>query len=109
MSWQHKNLAAGRWYNLSLIEQMGNIGSEISRAVRWQNKDEKLYQNSIERALELLDLTIKDSRWRMRLKEPMRVRELLCSAMLDNKEYKTSLKDLERYFFYFALAARVNK
>ncbi len=109
MAIQHKNLAAGGWQKLSLMEQMANIGSEISRALHWQNKDEKLYKNAINRALELLDLTISDPRWHGRLKEIVRTRELLCDAILGGKEYKTSLKDLDRYFFHFALAARVNR
>lgn len=109
MAIQHKNLAAGGWQKLSLMEQMGNIGSEISRALHWQNRDEKLYKNAINRALELLDLTISDPRWRNRLKEIVRAREVFCDAIYGGKEYKTSLKDLDRYFFHFALAARVNR
>ncbi len=109
MAIQHKNLAAGGWQKLSLMEQMANIGSEISRALHWQNKDEKLYKNATNRALELLDLTISDLRWQNRLKEIVRTRELLCDAILGGKEYKTSLKDLDRYFFHFAVAARINR
>lgn len=109
MTIQHKNLAAGGWQKLSLMEQMGNIGSEISRALNWRDKDQKIYENAIDRALELLDLTISDPRWQNRLKEIVRTRELLGDAILGGKEYKTSLKDLDRYFFHFALAARVNR
>lgn len=107
MTVQHKNLAEGAWNQLSLVEQMANIGSEISRAVNWRDKDEKLYKNAIDRALELLDLTIQDVRWRARLKEIVRARELLCDAILGGKEYGASIKDLNRYFFCFALAARI--
>ncbi len=38
MSYQHKDLAAGRWSQLSLIEQMANIGSEVERALNWRIK-----------------------------------------------------------------------
>ncbi|MBI4055627.1 MAG: hypothetical protein HY402_05805 [Elusimicrobia bacterium] len=58
------------------------------------------------RALELLDLSIRDGRWRRRLKELTRARELLCDAWLGGREYRTELEDLNRYFFHFALAAR---
>ena len=105
---QHKNLAAGGWQRLSLAEQLGNIGSETSRALNWRDKDQKSYENAIDRALELLDLTIGDPRWQNRLKEIVRTRELLCDATLGGKEYKTSLKDLDRYFFHFALATRLH-
>lgn len=106
---QHKNLAAGKWKTLSLIEQMANIGSEISRALRWQNKDEKLFKNAIDRAFELLDLTIQDFRWHNRLKELVRVREVLVDAILGGREYNSSLEALNHYFFHFALAARMNR
>ena len=107
MTIQHKNLAAGGWQKLSLVQQLGDIGSETSRALNWRDKDQKSYENAIYRALELLDLTISDPRWKNRLKEIVRVRELLCDAVLGGKEYKTSLKDLDRYFFHFAFAARI--
>ena len=109
MSIQHKNLATGQWQKLSLVEQLGNIGSEISRALNRRDKDQKSYDNAIDRALELLDLTISDPRWQNRLKEIVRTRELLCDAILGGKEYKTSLNDLDRYFFHFAFAARLSR
>ena len=31
MSVQHRELAGGRWKQLSFIEQMGKIGSEVER------------------------------------------------------------------------------
>jgi len=106
---QHENLAAGKWFELSLVEQMAHIGSEISRALHWQNKDEKLYTNAINRALELLDLTIRDPHRRGQLKEIVRARELLGDAIFGGELYGTSLNDLDRYFFHFGLAARVLK
>lgn len=109
MSVQHKNLAAGKWYTLSLMEQMANIGSEISRAAHWQNKDKELFKSATDRAFELLDFTIQDNRWRNRLKEIVRIREILADAILGGHEYKSSFESLDRYFFYFALAARVHR
>ena len=62
---------------------------------------------AFERALALLDLTLEDPRWRKRLFEIARARELLCAAMLlGEREYGTSLEDLDRYFLAFAVAAR---
>jgi len=102
-------MTSDNWQKLSFYEQMGNIGSEISRALNWRYKDQKSYDNAITRAFELMDLTIADSRWRLRLKEIVRVRELLTDAMFGGREYKTTFEDLNRYFFNFALAARINK
>lgn len=109
MKIQHKNLAKGKWQELSFMEQMGNIGSEISRAINWQGKDQKFFEAAIDRAFELIDLTIEDLRWRGRLKEIGRARELLADALLGGKEYNSALKDLNRYFFQFAFASRLRK
>ena len=55
---QHQELAEGRWAKLPLALQMGNIGSEVSRSLKWYKKNEKRFQVSFERALELFDLSI---------------------------------------------------
>jgi len=49
----HKNLGAGRWYELSLAQQLGNIGSEISRAKLAQNKDDARFWGAVARGQEL--------------------------------------------------------
>jgi len=105
----HKELAKGKWFQLSLCEQLGNIGSEVNRALRWQDKDQNNFEGAINRTLELFDLTLKDPRWKGRLREIARARELFCDAVTGGKEYKSSLKDLDRYFFSYAFCARSKK
>lgn len=109
MKFQHKDLASGRWQKLSLAEQMANIGSEVSRAIHWQEKDKKLFWGAIERALELFYLTVADPRRHNQLKELTRLREIFCDAVLGGKEYGSRLQDIEHYFFYFALYSRKAK
>ncbi|MBI5346899.1 MAG: hypothetical protein HZB76_07150 [Chlamydiae bacterium] len=110
MSFQHKSLAEGRWFTFSLAEQLGNIGSEVSRAITATAKgDKKRFENAILRAFELFELTISDPRWRRRLKELTRARELFCDAISGGSEYGTTLEDLNKYFFYFAIAARLHR
>jgi hypothetical protein len=41
MKFLHKNLAEGKWFKLSFIEQMANIGSEVERAILHKNKSNK--------------------------------------------------------------------
>lgn len=106
----HKELASGRWYKLSLVEQLGNIGSEIHRAVIFKQKDEARYMSACDRALELMDFTLGDHRWNVsRLRELARIREMICDAMLGGKEYGSTFEYLDNYFFAFAFAARVRK
>ena len=102
----HKNLASGRWQELSLVEQLGNIGTEVSRVQRWFNKDKKSYDNAVLRTLELFDLTLSDSRWKGHLKEIVRTREVFCDIVSGSNEYKSSFEDLEEYFYHYAFAAR---
>lgn len=103
----HKNLAEGRWHAFSLSEQMGNIGSEVSRAGKQQGKDARLFQTATDRALELFDLTLEDSRWKGRLREIGRAREVFCDAISGGKEYGSTLVGMQKYFDYFGIAARL--
>lgn len=103
MKFYHEDLAKGRWHKLPLAEQLANIGSEVSRATRWKEKDNNLFWGAVERAMELFYLTIADMRWRNRLKELTRLREVFCDAVLGGEEYGSTLHSLEKYFFYFAI------
>lgn len=105
----HKNLAQGRWEEFSLAEQLGNVGSEVGRAVSWRGKNEENFRASFMRALELMDLTIRDPRWKHRLKELARTREVMSGIFAGVEEYSIKLEDLDKYFFAFAVAARLKK
>ncbi len=103
----HKEAAKGKWFRMSLMEQLGNIGSEVGRAARAQGKDGHRFHQAVERALDLFDLTMEDQRWieGQRLREIARVREVFCDTIYGEKQYSTTLADLERYFMWFAFAA----
>lgn len=109
MEHQHKTLATGQWFQLSLYEQLGNVGSEVGRAKKWQNKNQKLFEGAFFRAMELLSLTIDDKRWKFRLKELCRAKEVLGDAYFGGKLYNSDFTSLEKYFNHFAVAARNNK
>ncbi len=107
MTIQHKDLAAGRWQELSFLEQMANIGSEVERALKWREKNNPDYSaRACERALELLDLTLDDQENRPHLKEIARVRETLVDYFLGSNQFGSSEKTWRRYFLEFAYAAR---
>lgn len=107
--YQHREQAAGKWGGFSLAEQLGNVGSEVGRMLRWKDRDQQLATAAFTRALELIDLTLADARWRHRLREIARARELLCDAAGGGGEYGTTLEDLDRYFLAFAVAARARR
>ena len=102
----HKHLAAGRWFELSLSEQLGNIGSEYNRAIAANRKgDQERYQNACDRTLELCELTIDDPRWRGKptLKELCRLNEEVARTLVDEGRPD---RRLQSYFDGHAYAAR---
>jgi len=108
MNYQHQQLAAGRWKELSFFEQMANVGSEVERTIQWRAKNNPDYsQKAFERALELLDLTIADGKNKKRLKELTRVREALADYFAFDNIYKSTDRDWQDYFLAFNFAARV--
>lgn len=107
IKYQHRNLAEGKWLELSLVEQLANVGSEVHRTISWKSKGDLEYsQKAFERALELLDLTITDPKNIGRLKELTRVRECLVDYFIYDNIYGSSDEKWENYFYAFASAAR---
>ena len=105
----HKELAAGRWFELTLFEQLGNIGSEYHRASRAHQKgDADRYRNACDRTLELLELSIDDERWRGKpaLRELCRLNEEVARTLVDEERPDPGLQN---YFDGHAYAARLAK
>jgi len=93
---------------MTLAEQLGNVGSEYERAVRWRQRNEMPhFDRAFERMLELLDLTIADQRWKNhRLRELVRLREVVCEELCSGNVSRTG--SLRKYFMDFAILARRN-
>lgn len=101
----HKDLAAGRWSQMSLAQQLGNIGSEVYRAGKQQDKDKNLFDKAVERALELFDLTMMDKRWNGRKKEIGRAKDVFCDAVFGGREYGSTFQNIQKYFDEFGFIA----
>lgn len=104
----HKGLTKRRWSELSFFEQMANVGSEVERTIKWKNRDSEYARLAFERALELLDLTIGGAKDLPRLKELVRVRELLTDYFEFDNIYGSSDEKWQKYFYSFNFAARNN-
>lgn len=102
---QHKELAAsGRWAAMPFWEQMANIGSEVSRALRWREKGRKDRMDAaVDRCLELSDLTDALQRGPRR-RELLRAREILCDFFLGENMYQSTGDQIQKYYDAFALA-----
>ena len=98
-----------RWFNLSLSEQLANIGSEVERTILWRRKNNPEYsQKAFERGLELTDLTLADPKNRQRLRELSRLREVLADYFFGQNEYGSSASLWQKYFLAFNYKARLH-
>jgi hypothetical protein len=104
----HADLAAGRWWTLTLAEQLANAGADVGRAIRARDAGNAVrFEGALDRALELLDLTMADRRWAgPRLREIARVREVVCDFLVGDNVYGSTAESIERYFLAYAWAAR---
>jgi hypothetical protein len=104
---RHASLAEGRWHELSLLNQLANIGSEFGRSTRaLSSGNDKRFAAAFERCLELFDLTLADDRWCMRRREVARAREVICDFLVGDNTYRSTANSLDAYFLAFAVAAR---
>ena len=103
---EHKKSATD-WGRHSISYQMGNIGSEVSRALKNQSKPSR-FQGAFNRALELFDLTIDDLAQKQqpsRLREVCRAREEFCDYFNGNS-IGTDPQKIQKYYDQFAILAR---
>lgn len=100
-----------KWQMLTLAEQLGNVGSDFDRALKWKSKDQQqLFMSAAGRALEQLDLTLTNSSLHgLRRREISRVRETMCEELFGQSGTASSAKRLSRYFLAMASLARINR
>ena len=97
-----------KWAKMTMFEQMGNIGSEVGRALSAKARGDASSMNSaMYRGLDLIDIT--SALWARdypyRNKELLRAREQLVQSITTSNQDKT----LEAYFMNFAVAARLDR
>ena len=101
-----------KWSKMSIFDQMGNISSEVGRAINAKKQDNKEDMvNAVNRALDLFDATLDE----LTRTKSIRLREVIASKdqflNLINKENPSTneLDSLDRYFTQYAIAARINR
>ena len=97
-----------RWAQLSIFEQMGNISSEVGRAINATRAGkEKRAQGAIDRAVDLLDATVEVlvEQKSPRVKEVLRAREEFLRLFFDGT-FEEDADKIAHYFNSFAIAAR---
>jgi len=98
-----------RWAQFTIFEQMGNIGSEVGRAINAKRSgNAERLEGAINRALDLFSATvevlIKDKSQAHRAKEVLRARDEFLSLFYDDRFDEAD--KIEDYFMQFAYVAR---
>lgn len=103
MNKYHPNLTLTKWRSIPKSTQILNIASEFSRAKNWlKKKDDQEVKNCLNRALELMDLSVEDKKWRASLKELLRFRELLAEFYIQKDKDEDYFKKLFRVWLNFS-------
>jgi len=101
-----------RWAELTFYEQMGNIGSEVGRAInahRYGNAARET--RAIDRAIDLFSATVEvliNTEYSYRLKEVLRARDEFLRLFFDDT-FDKDAANIERYFMDFAFLARADR
>jgi hypothetical protein len=106
----NNHVDVSRWQNLTIFEQMGNIGSEVGRAISAARRGNDTAKNgAIARALDLFSATADGlSRQKSpRLCEILRARDQFLSLFFADNF--ADADKVENYFMQFAIAARRNR
>ena len=98
------------WVKLDIFEQMGNIGSEVGRAIKaHRSGNAKREQGAFDRALDLMDATVYSlvcNHKRARAREVLLAREEFARLFFD-ETFDQDADAIERYFMNYAVAARL--
>jgi len=91
-----------RWERLTILEQMGNIGSEVGRTLKLKQRNED-FEPALIRALDLFDATVEllIQKKSHRVKEVLRSKDQFLKAL-----FVADDPAIETYFMQFAIAAR---
>ncbi|MBQ6154524.1 hypothetical protein IJJ27_03630 [bacterium] len=110
--YQHGQELVNQWSTMPFHLQMGNIGSEVSRALKAQIKGKQQRMlSACYRGLELFDLAINAAcdHYRQhpesgRLKELCRAREEFCDYFFADNSWGTDSVAMQRYYDQFVTA-----
>ena len=93
----HKNLTIEKWNDFGTTKQILMIANELNRAEHSARKDdEKEVINAIERAFELIDLTISVACKKNMVRELLRFREMLALEFAKEKKSAAGINSLQK-------------
>ncbi len=111
LNYIHSAEARKDWQARPITYQMGNIGSEVSRSLKWTAKgNQPRADKAIDRALELFDFTIESNlNNHARLTEILKAREEFCDYFFGNNSWHTDPTKMQKYYDGFAMIDRLKQ
>ena len=105
----HSAEARKDWLSRPITYQMGNIGSEVSRSLKWTQKgNQTRAAKAIDRALELFDFTIESNiQNHARLTEILKAREEFCDYFFGDNSCHTDPAKMQKYYDGFVMIDRL--
>lgn len=109
LNYIHSKAAHTDWLEKPITYQMGNIGSEVSRALKWTDKgNQPRADKAIDRALELFDFTIEANlKNHARLTEVLKARDEFCEYFFGDNPYHTTPIAMQKYYDGFVMMDRL--
>ncbi len=101
-----------RWANMNILDQMGNISSEVGRSIKAKRQDNSEdFEAAVARALDLFDATtdILIQQKSVRVKEVLRAKDQFLHAVYDPDATLDDQNSIDRYFTQYAIASRINR
>ena len=74
-----------RWQNFSKNEQLRHIASEVKRASLYEKENPELSRGILERGLDLVDLSLEDTKWKDNLRLLLLLRNLLAESYVGKR------------------------
>jgi hypothetical protein len=100
-----------RWARFNIFEQMGNIGSEVGRSLKYKKNRPAEFELALIRALDLFDATVEDllRQKSPRINEVLRSKDQYLQIALEPNPSQADIDSIESYFMQFAIAVRLQR
>jgi hypothetical protein len=104
----YDSITLERWSKLLFEEQMGNMGPDIDRVIRWKKEGNlESSTGAFQGVLQLLDLTMQDPKNSTRLDELILIREQLIDHFMGNNSHKTTDEYWSKLFLDFGCTGAI--
>lgn len=96
-----------KWQSLSAAAQLGNLGSEFSRACKWKGKNQEYFFAEVQRFTNYISAMMLDAKWQNhRSKELCRLKESALACLSAKSVDEREARSIQNYFDQFALLRR---